>query len=174
MKDIIDMLKLIEAKQLDSVTFNVTPRTKIEGTKVDFVSQESEQILGVQLKKVNLAAKMLGISWHTLIYKTIDQGPHYMDYQARQNNKIHKANVYALVGTTKKGTEVSYYKYEGNVAGGSKSMLVYNKDPKSSLPLSTVTDYVKHKSQLASSPGNKHLLGITKSLQDKIKIFKQM
>jgi hypothetical protein len=171
MKDIIDRLKLLEEK---SVTFNITPRTKIEGTKVDFGSQEADQILGVQLKKVNLAAKLLGISWHTLIYKTIDQGSHYLDYEARKDNKIHKTNVYALVGTTEKGTEVTYYKYEGNVAGGSKSTLVYNKDPKSTLPLSTVTNYVDYKNKLDRGLGNKYLLATANSLEAKIETFKKM
>lgn len=139
-------LKDILSEDIDKETFVKLLKNKAEfditntGTKLkattvaQYGTEEADKILGVQLPKVKTVADIMGVEWKMLYAKQFVQHPGYM------GGKKRPVWTYALTGTDKDGHEITYWKYEGQVAGGGQSHIYVNKDTHSKIKLSWIID----------------------------------
>lgn len=109
--------------------------TKLKATTIaQYGTPEADKILGIQLPKVKTAAEVMGVEWKMLYAKQFVQHPGYM------GGKKRPVWTYALTGNDRDGTEVTYWKYEGQVAGGGQSHVYVDKDTHSKTKLSWIID----------------------------------
>ncbi len=118
-------------------TYDITNTgSKFEATIIEpYGSETASKILKTQQAKIDTAAKVMGVTWKILYANQFSQNGGYMNRKANR-----PVWTYVLVGEDSKGNEVSYWKYEGAVAGGGQSHVFVNKDKNSKEKLSNIID----------------------------------